>query len=163
MNAHDAIRNTYDLSRTVLTSYISDLEDNELLQRPGDGCNHIAWQLGHLIASEANLLEQAVPGSAPALPDGFAENHGKEQAGSDDGSRFCSKAEYLELMNEMREAAFRALDSLTAEDLDKPGPEAMRSFCPTLGSFFTLIAAHGLMHAGQFVPVRRRLEKPVLI
>jgi hypothetical protein len=34
---------------------------------------------------------------------------------------------------------------------------------PTAGHIYLLIATHGLMHAGQFVPVRRKLGKPVVI
>jgi hypothetical protein len=55
------------------------------------------------------------------------------------------------------------LDTFSESDLDKEGPEAMRSFCPTVGDFFTLIATHPMMHAGQFVIVRRQLGKPILM
>jgi hypothetical protein len=34
---------------------------------------------------------------------------------------------------------------------------------PTVGHIYLLIATHQLMHAGQFVPVRRALGKPVVI
>jgi hypothetical protein len=34
---------------------------------------------------------------------------------------------------------------------------------PTMASMFILTATHPLMHAGQFVPVRRALGKPVVI
>jgi hypothetical protein len=32
-----------------------------------------------------------------------------------------------------------------------------------MAAFYLLIANHPLMHAGQFVPVRRALDKPVVI
>ena len=51
MNAKDAIRSSGNLSTMVLKTYISDLDDADLMRRPGEGCNHLAWQLGHLIAS----------------------------------------------------------------------------------------------------------------
>ena len=41
----------------------ADLSDADLLVRPAPSANHIAWQLGHLIASERNLVEAAAPGS----------------------------------------------------------------------------------------------------
>ena len=162
MNAKDAIRGTMDLSLNVLKGYFGDLTDAELMKRPGPGCNHLAWQLGHLIKSEAGLLNQVCPGAAAELPAGFAEQHGKETIGSDDASKFCTKQQYIELFDKVRAATKAALDTLPEADLDKPGPEQMRDFCPTVGSMFSLIATHPMMHAGQFVPVRRALSKPIL-
>ena len=46
MDAKDAIRSSANLSSMVLKTYISDLEDADLMLRPGEGCNHLSWQLG---------------------------------------------------------------------------------------------------------------------
>lgn len=163
MNAKDAIRATMDLTYTVLKRYCGDLTDAELMTRPGPGCNHLKWQLGHLIASEAGLLNQVCPGAAAELPAGFVEQHKKETAGSDDASKFATKQQYMDLFDSVRKASKAALEALPDADLDKPGPEHMRSICPTVGAFFILIANHPMMHAGQFVPVRRAFGKPVVI
>lgn len=163
MQAKDAIRQAMGLSRLVLNTYIGDLTDAELLQRPGPGCNHLAWQLGHLISSEAGMLNMLSPGSAPELPEGFKERHGKENAASDNPADFCTRQEYLDLGQQVHAASLLLLESYPEDHLDLPGPEMMRSICPTTGAFFLLIATHPLMHAGQFVPVRRALGKPVLI
>ena len=56
MNTKDAIKQTYEFSHMVLSGYLDDFSDDELMNRPGDGCNHIAWQLGHLISSECDML-----------------------------------------------------------------------------------------------------------
>lgn len=163
MKARDAIQNAYNFSQMVLQSYVGDLSDEELLKRPGVGCNHIAWQLGHLISSEGNLLDMVVPGHSIELSADFADKHGKENTQSDDPSDFKTKDEYLELFEKSKTAVFAALDTLSDEDLDKPGPEHFREMCPTVGSLFMLIATHVMMHVGQFVPVRRELEKPIVI
>jgi hypothetical protein len=163
MNANDAIRKTMSFSSMVLKSYVSDLDDAELLHRPTAGCNHLAWQLGHLIASECGLLNMICPGAAPELPGGFEKNHGKDAKDSNDPQQFCTKAEYVALMEKVRSATEKALAEQTAEDFDQPGPEHMRQLCPTAGDLWCLIATHGMMHAGQFVPVRRMLGKPVVI
>jgi hypothetical protein len=163
MNAKDAIRSATNLSSTVLKSYISDLEDADFMRRPSAGCNHIAWQLGHLIASEVQLLEGAAPGKGIELPAGFAEAHARDKASDDNPADFLSKAAYSDLFDKVRAASLAALDSYPEGDLDKPAPESLRSFCPTMGEVFNLIAIHPLMHAGQFVIVRRQLGKPILM
>lgn len=163
MNAKDAINGSMDMGYMVLKKYVADLDDADLMHRPATGCNHLAWQLGHLISSEVGLLNQVCPGSGPELPAGFAEAHKKDKAESNDPSKFGTKQQYLDLLDKVRDATKAALAKLSDADLDNPGPEAMRGFCPTVGSFFTLIATHPLMHAGQFVPVRRALGKPIVI
>ena len=65
MTAKDAIKYEMDLSLNVIRTYLSDLSDADLMLRPAKGANHLAWQLGHLIHSEADLLNGACPGAAP--------------------------------------------------------------------------------------------------
>lgn len=163
MNVKDAIRATMDMSSAVLGRYLEDLSDADLMLRPSAGCNHLAWQLGHLISSESSLLNMVAPGADAELPEGFAARHSKEAIGDDDPSHFCSKQEYLDLFEKVHAATFAALEKLSEADLDQPAPEHFRSMFPTVGHVFVLMASHGLMHAGQFVPVRRSLGKPVVI
>lgn len=163
MNTRETISATMDISLLVLKSYVGDLTDAELLQRPGKGCNHIAWQLGHLISSECGLLDGVNPGAAPELPAGFKEKHGKENATSDDPKDFCTKQQYLDLIDSVHAASVKALNATSDADFDKPSPEHLRKMFPTVGIVWVLIATHPMMHAGQFVPVRRALDKPVVI
>ena len=163
MNAKDAIRSAANMSQMVLSKYLDDLDDADLMRRPSEGCNHLAWQLGHLISSEKMLLESLAPGAGPDLPEGFAEKHSKETIDDDNAANFCKKQEYLDLWQKVREASLAALDKLPESDLDGAAPEHFRSMFPTAGDVWMLVAMHGLMHSGQFVPVRRTLGKPVVI
>jgi hypothetical protein len=92
MKAQDAINATLGTSSVVLSRYLDDLSDADLMQRPGPGCNHIAWQLGHLIASENQLLESVAPGAGIKLPEGFAEKHSKETTGDDNPRALLQEA-----------------------------------------------------------------------
>ena len=58
MTAKDAIRQSLQGSQRVLGMLLDDLSDADLLVRPAPNANHIAWQLGHLIATESRLLSQ---------------------------------------------------------------------------------------------------------
>ncbi len=163
MNTKDAIRNTIDTSDMVIGAYIGDLDDSDLLVRPVEGMNHIAWQLGHLIASERRFVEMVKPGSCPALPAGFEEGHGRESFKIDDPSKFLSRARYQELWKAQRDATKAVLDSLDESDLGRTDPETFPPFAPSVGALLNLCGTHALMHAGQFVAVRRKLGKPVSI
>lgn len=162
MHAKDVIFSNLDGSDLIIAMYLDGLEDADLLVRPVPGMNHIAWQLGHLIASERRFVEGIQPGSCPPLPEGFEEAHNKESAASDDPKRFRTKAEYQALWHAQREATKQVLATLSDEQLDAPS-QNMPPFVPTVGSVFNLAGTHALMHCGQFVGVRRLRNKPVAI
>lgn len=162
MTTKDAIRYSLDQSRGIIDDYTRDLDDAELLIRPVAGMNHIAWQLGHLIESERSMVG-ALGHSMPELPAGFAEAHTRETAGSDDRRQFAARSVYMQLMDKVRAGTLAALDATPESDLDKPGPESMRAYAPTVGSVFMIVANHALMHCGQFVAVRRLRGKPIAI
>ncbi len=163
MRAHDVIFQMLDTARFVTMTYLSDLSDAELLVRPVPNSHHVAWQLGHLLHSEWMMLEGVRAGVAPQLPDRFAEYHSKNAATDDDPEHFLSKDGYLHLMAGVREATRGVLVQLSEDELDAPGPEAMRSYAPKIGSVFLMIGSHEIMHAGQIAVLRRKLCKEVLI
>ena len=55
------------------------------------------------------------------------------------------------------------LEAFPESDFALPAPESFRKMFPTMGSIFILIATHPMMHAGQFVPIRRALGKPIVM
>ncbi|MGD2108773.1 MAG: DinB family protein [Phycisphaerae bacterium] len=162
MNAKDALRNTIDTCHGVLTAYISDMNDADLMVRSVPGANHIAWQLGHLIGSERDMMTKAWF-TMPALPEGFDASHSPETSKSDDPAKFHKKDEYLTWMQQQRDATMSALDAVPDADLDRATPEEMKDYAPTVGSVFNIIGIHEMMHAAQFVPIRRKLGKPIVI
>jgi hypothetical protein len=162
MKAADVIRATLTSTGDMLGMYLADLSDADLLVRPAPGANHIAWQLGHLIAAESRM-GQMLPGSHyPELPAGFAEQHGKEKAAQDPPTGFATKAVYLDLFNKVRKSTIEAAAKLSEADLDRPTEGQIARLAPTLGALLVLNANHVMMHAGQFTVVRRKLGKPVL-
>ena len=163
MSEKAAITQTLDSSTQILGSYINDLDDDALRLRPMDGINPIAWQLGHLLSFEHAMVEGIKPGSSPALPEGFDDNHSTDAAKAKRDQGFCSLAEYQRLMQAQRTATKAVLDALTEDELRAPAPERFRSFTATVSDGLNMIGIHNLMHAGQFVVVRRKLDKPVVI
>ena len=157
MSIADQIKAELPLPTFTTNAYLQDLTDDDLFIRPHEKANHIAWQLGHLIVSEHNLNNMVCPDSMPALPEGFAEKHGKEAAASDDPSAFCTKDEYLQAMQEQRAGTMALLDRLSDEELQKPAPENIQKLGATVGAVIAAQSAHWMMHAGQWVIVRRQL------
>lgn len=164
MNAKDPIKHTLDMSDMVVNSYVGDLSDQDFLAIPVPGMNHIAWQLGHLISVERMVVEGIKPDSCPELPAGFDGVHStNSETKGTQPSQFYSKDEYLKFYAAQRAATKAVIDALSDADLDKPAPESFAQIAPTVGAVLNLVGQHYLMHAGQFVPVRRATGKPVTI
>ncbi|MBL9124804.1 MAG: DinB family protein [Planctomycetaceae bacterium] len=159
MNAHEAIQLSIDMGSYIANAYVQDLNDAELLHRPGQGCNHINWQLGHCILSEHNEIEKLFPGTMPPLPPGFAEKYGRENAASDDPKKFCTKAELLATLQAQRAATLKAFAQTSDADFDRPTGV---DYAPSIGAMFALQGSHYLMHVGQWAVVRRQLGRQPL-
>ena len=165
MSSKTILIESLTMSDHVMKAYLGDLEDGDLLIHPVPGQHNIAWQLGHLISSEAGMLNGVRPVASPALPEGFEAAYGRdpELASSEDNSRYATKATYVELMDKQRKATLSLLNALSEEELAAPGPENLKQMVSTIGGVFQLIGSHALMHSGQFVSVRRGLKKPIAI
>jgi len=162
MTALEAIATALQSSRNLLTWYLSDLSDTDLLVRPVPQANHIAWQVGHLIVTEVSLADYLPAANYPALPEGFAAQHDKEMAAQEPATGFWGREAYVGLFQQVREATLRGLAGLSEADLDRPIEGPLAQLAPTLGKLLLLESDHTLMHAGQFSVVRRKLGKPVL-
>lgn len=162
MDTKTAIKTALDTANMICMAYLDDLSDEDLMHRPTEGCNHIKWQLGHLISSENQMISSCVPDSMPSLPDGFTEKYTKETASSDDATAFDSKESLLELYQQQRAGTLAALEAINVDDLNKESPEPMRSYAPTYGAAFIMQDAHWMMHAGQWAVIRRQLGRDPL-
>ncbi|HVT90284.1 MAG TPA: DinB family protein [Tepidisphaeraceae bacterium] len=165
MNSIELLVKQLNTGNDWLKMILGDFSDADLLARPAPGANHVLWQLGHLISGEVMMMNAVKPGAMPELPAGFVERFDKKNAGVDDTKQFgniVSKQQLLDLKTKVRAATIAIVKSFKPEDLDKPSPEMMRSFCPTLADFLGLHSHHDMMHMGQFQVARRKLGKPVI-
>lgn len=159
MDAIKAIRLAISSSENICMGYLSDLTDEEMMHRPAPDCNHINWQVGHLIASDFEMIEQILPGALPRLPEGFEAMYGKQTAALNDAGSFLKKEELLSIHRVQRAAVLKLLDEQTPEGLDR---ETGVAYAPTVGEIFQMQGLHWLMHAGQWVVVRRQVGRAPL-
>jgi len=162
MDFKDAVRSSLTIADFMVNGYVGDITAEELMTRPVPTANHIAWQLGHLISAERHLVETAVPGSMPELPAGFAERYGRGKPVTDDPADYLSKDEYLRLAQDVRAATLKALDKLAPADFNKPIEGRVPPFVKTVGDAFLMIGSHWVLHAGQWVVLRRKLKREVM-
>src|SRR5262249_6580140 len=129
MTGTQAICTALKSTQHLVTWFLGDLSDADLLVRPVPGANHIAWQMGHLINSECRALKSFTSPAVP-LPAGFEAQHNKDTANSDSG--FLSKAEYVALFNQVRQATIAGVEALSDANLDKPIEGPMAAIAPNV-------------------------------
>jgi hypothetical protein len=161
MTTKDLLRQIVEFGHMVTQAYVADLNDADLLVRSVPGSNHIAWQLGHQIAGVSHILK-ALGHTGLTLPAGFEAAYTAETSKSDNPTDFAAKAKYLGLMEQAKAASLAAIDATPESAMDSPGPESMREFAPTVGATLSVLGTHWIMHAGQFVPIRRKLGKTAM-
>jgi hypothetical protein len=162
MNPIELMADSCARNLEMLKGTVGDFSDADMLVRPCSGANHAAWQIGHLIASEANMINACKPGALPELPAGFAAKFTSQTSRLDDAGAFPSKADLLKQYEKTRAATVQWVKSLTPEALNQPGPEPLRGMAPTTGHLVLLVLQHLAMHIGQIQAIRRKLGKPVL-
>ena len=163
MNAIELLSDSLRGSEMVTLGFLDGFSDADLLDRPVDGANHAAWQVGHLVIAERFILGSQLPGvNYPALPAGFEARHGKDGATSTESTGWATKAGYEQAFRETRAATIAALAKLKESQLDTPTEGRLAAKAPKLGNLIQLVANHDLMHGGQFSVIRRKQGKPVL-
>src|SRR5262249_31201325 len=111
MKATDPIISALKSTLNIVHMYLADLSDADLLVRPVENANHIAWQLGHLIWTEAGMSADVLPGTVyPTLPAGFKELHDKGCATRNDG--YATRAFYLDTLGKVRAATIAGVEKL---------------------------------------------------
>ena len=114
MNGRQAIKAALEATRANLHWYVSDFSDQDLLVRPVPGANHAAWQIGNVIGGDIYLVRTELPDAAyPELPSGFMDQHGPKGAKDDAPEKFLTKAEYLQLFDEVRSATIAVTSFVT--------------------------------------------------
>jgi hypothetical protein len=159
MKVHEPIRFGIDTTSQMVDQMVEDLTDKELLHRPHPACNHLNWQLGHLIVAEHGLIEKEMPGAMPPLPAGFAEKYGMDKTGVDDPKALATKAELVSTMKEQRAGLLKAFEKASDDDLGRK----TEGWTPNVGALFLAAASsHWLMHLGQWSVIRRQLGRKPL-
>jgi hypothetical protein len=156
----EIIRHQLDTGLQLIELCTKDLNDEEYFTPATVGGNHAAWVTGHLAVSEDTLLT-AIMGQAPAIAE---DSRGLFSRGSEcfaDASCYPPRAEIEGLFRDARAHTLEHLASFDDSRWNEPSPKSLdQRFLPTLGTIWSLIAAHPWWHVGQLTYNRRALNKP---
>jgi hypothetical protein len=160
MNSKQLLIDTYRQQAGMLQMHLSDFSEADMLVRPVEAANHVAWQLGHLVNSTINLINSVSPGALAAPEPAFAERHGYNGTKLNDG--FESKEQLLRRFNAMNDALIKWVQNLSDADAARETQDPIKGFAPTVGHLAYAHPVHVMMHVGQIQVIRRKLGKPIL-
>src|SRR5579884_372685 len=149
MTQTDLMADVLERNLEMVKATLADFSDADMLARPVPAANHAAWQLGHLICSEARMVA-AAKNAAPALPPGFETKFTPETSKTDDPNFFPRKSELLDQFAKTRAASVQWVRTLKESDLAQPTPERLHRFAPTVAHLAATMPVHVAMHTGQF-------------
>src|SRR4051812_32854870 len=105
MTAKDVLKENLKFSQGMMSMLLGDLTDADLQMRPVPQANNIAWQLGHLIASEPQIAKAVSGAKYPDLPAALKDQSSPKKEGNPTpAGGYLTKAEYLDWFNRVREA-----------------------------------------------------------
>ncbi|MBX9680707.1 MAG: DinB family protein [Gemmataceae bacterium] len=164
MRPQEVLKKSLASTQWLLGGYLADLADADLQIVPVPGMNTIAWQLGHLIASEKALVSSNLPHAQfPPLPpvvERLAKgNSAKEYPQGGD----LPKSQLLDLFNKVRSATIAAVEAASDTDLEKATVGPLAPIAPKVVDLLLVVSNHTMMHGGQFTAARRALGKPTFV
>ena len=164
MNCIDYIAMELQVSQGWIMGLVADIKDAPLTAPTPNGGNHPLWILGHLVHSEANLLNVFIKGEENPLAE-WQEMFGIGSTPLNDASKYPSIEEVMAKFEEVRAATLAYLKTLTDADLDKPShaPEEHKDFFGTIGQCFATMNIHFAFHGGQVADARRAAGRDVLM
>src|SRR4051812_14999166 len=112
MTGKDALKSLLESTLGMTTMLLGDLSDDDLQKPPVPGANNIAWQLGHLIASETQLgaIANISYPELPAAIEGL--NKTATTKTRPDGGKL-SKADYVSWLTKIRQTTIAGLAKMS--------------------------------------------------
>ena len=157
MRMQDFLIERISKARGWTESLIADIDERQWFEMPAPGVGHVAWQLGHLAASQIALVHVRCLGKSadacidPALRGAF----GKGSTPVADASRYPSIADIRKLFDETQHQVIETIRNMSDADLDAPAGTDPHPLFDTKGGALATAAMHETFHAGQIAMSRR--------
>lgn len=165
MKTTEYVKYALDMTKQMTLGLIVDMKDAALTAPTPKGGNHPLWILGHLVYSEANIVNEFIVGEPNPLAD-WKDMFGGGSEPVAEASHYPPFDEVLAKFEEVRERTLTLLSGLSDEDFDKPAkgcPPDYKEFMGTVGQCFAILEIHPTMHYGQVADARRAIgRKPIM-
>jgi hypothetical protein len=155
----DALIHGFRLNVDYTLALVEDVEDGDMLARPGGFANHPAFTLGHLVTATA--LTVKVLGQGYEVPEGWDELFRRRGPGDptlpvEEPDRYPAKAQLVAVLKLKADRVVRLIEAAEPAILEERFDWKLDRYMPTVGEvlhFQCLI--HHSWHIGQLAEWRR--------
>lgn len=138
-----------------ITDAVKDIPEARMTEQPQGNVNHPAWTINHLNTT-AGFLLQLLDESCPDFDPSFGAKFGPGSTPNPELGAHPAKDVVLAQLAQRHALLDAAIRAKHATYFDRPSPENLRQFAPTLGRIaIFLIASHESYHLGQLMQWRR--------
>lgn len=162
MDAIVLLKDRLTLARKWTNDLIADIDESQWFFQPGPGLGHVAWQLGHLAASQIVLVHMRCFGRKfeDCAPADYMGTFARGSTPVADPSKYPSIKMIREFFNRTQAEVLDKVSGLSAADLDQATePHPMFT---NRGGAIGMAAMHETFHAGQIAMIRRLMGKTFL-
>jgi len=153
-------RKQIEFARNYTLSLLEGLSDSDWFRVPGGGLTHIAWQVGHLAASQYLLTLFRLRGKREEdtrfIAKPFLQAFGKGSTPNPKSASSHSLEEIRATFHGVYQQMLQELPKYADSELTKTVIEPY-AVCNTLLGSLLFCAQHEMLHAGQIGLLRRRL------
>ena len=151
-------------ARRWTTNLLADIEESRWFECPAPGIQHVAWQMGHLAASQAVLIHNRclnIP-VAEVVPESFTKQFGRGSKPVGIAAEYPPLLEIRRMFDGVQEDCLTRIRQMTQSDLELPAYGDPHPMFAKRGEAVGMAAMHEAFHAGQIALTRRLFGKAAL-
>jgi uncharacterized damage-inducible protein DinB len=169
MNVNEVLIDGYSRISQILNRVLPGLTSEQLIYRPTEEANSIAWLVWHLTRIQDHHLSGLAEKPQLWVSEGWHERFGKQADPQDTGQRYTPEqvAEIrptdAQLLLDYHDAVYQRsveyIKTLSESDLDRELNEPQWNPLPTVGVRLVSVIADNIQHAGQAAYLRGCIEQ----
>lgn len=164
MKKIDLLIDRLQTARKWTQSLLEDIDETTWYDMPGEGIGHVAWQVGHIAASQVSLIHVRCfeRSFEDCLSEAFLKTFGKGSTPTAERSMYPAVSDIRASFERVQSESVELVGGLSESALDEPAGTAPHPLFRSKEGAILTAAMHETFHAGQLAMIRRLAGKPPL-
>lgn len=164
MHTLELLIDRLQVARNWTCNLLADIEEARWFDAPAPGAGHVAWQVGHLAASQVVLIhvrcfERTYTDHLSAL---FRDQFGRGSTPVANPAAYPPISDIRTAFDRIHRESIEMISGMNREELDSPTAGEPHPMFSTKAGAIGMAAMHETFHAGQIALIRRLAGKPPL-
>jgi len=164
MNTIELLIDRMERARAWSQSLLADVDESRWFEPPGPGLGHVAWQIGHIAASQIVLVHMRCFGRqfADVAPAEYYQSFARGSTPVADPNKYPPIGEIRDFFARTHRGALELARTIRPEQLTEPTHGDPHPMFNDKAGALAMSAMHESFHAGQIALIRRLWGKAAL-